>query len=226
MLIIDSRENSKLSKLIIKRANKKNIPNEKKWLEIGDYVIGDVCFEAKSASDFIGSVINKRIWVQLDNMDRCYKKNFVVIYGTINDAMKVTKYMKNAGPNYKQLLRNQFIGAIGRIRLDYDVQLIWRNNIVDAVDEIITIAKMAPVERNVINPTLLKRVATNDVRVDMLTAIKGVSQTKAKAILKEHGCIMEIGDCNLDELTKIDGIGSVIADRINSVLNSEKKVKQ
>jgi len=226
MLIIDSRENSKLSKLIIKRANKKNIPNEKKWLEIGDYVIGDVCFEAKSASDFIGSVINKRIWVQLDNMDRCYKKNFVVIYGTINDAMKVTKYMKNAGPNYKEILRTQFIGAIGRIRLDYDVEVIWRNNIIDAVDEIITIAKMAPVERNVINPTLLKRVATNDVRLDMLTTIKGVSNKKAKAILKEHGCIMEIGDCNLDELTKIDGIGSVIADRINSVLNSEKKVKQ
>ena len=60
----------------------------------------------------------------------------------------------------------------------------------------------------------------------MLTTIKGVSQTKAKAILKEHGCIMEIGDCNLDELTKIDGIGSVIANRINNVLNSEKKVKQ
>jgi ERCC4-type nuclease len=174
----------------------------------------------------MSSVINKRIWVQLDNMDRCYKRNFVVIYGTLDEAIKVTKYMKNVGPTYKQLLRNQFIGAIGRIRLDYDVGIIWRNNIIDVVDEIITIAKMAPIERQVIEPSLLKRVATNDVRIDILTSIKGVSKSKAKLLLKEHGSIMEIGDCGLDELTKIEGIGKVIADRIGAVLNSEKKVKQ
>tara|TARA_R100000008_G_scaffold31259_2_gene17449 strand:+ start:3102 stop:3782 length:681 start_codon:yes stop_codon:yes gene_type:complete len=226
MLIIDSREKSNLSKLIINRANKKNIPNEKKWLEVGDYVIGDVCFEAKSASDFMGSVINKRIWTQLDNMDRCYKRNFVVIYGTVNDALKVTKYMKNAGEGYKELLRNQFIGAIGRIRLDYDVGIIWRNNVIDVVDEIITIAKMAPIKRQVIEPSLLKRVATNDVRIDILTSIKGVSRKKAKLLLKEYGSIMEIGDCGVEELMKIEGIGKVIADRIGAVLNSEKKVKQ
>ena len=37
-LIIDSRENSELSKLIETKANKMGILNEKKWLEVGDYV--------------------------------------------------------------------------------------------------------------------------------------------------------------------------------------------
>ena len=75
MLIIDSREKegSKLVKLVESKAKGLNIQTEKKWLEIGDYVFDDVCFEAKSTTDFLGSVISKRLWTQIDNMDRHYK---------------------------------------------------------------------------------------------------------------------------------------------------------
>tara|TARA_R110000824_G_scaffold64747_2_gene169083 strand:+ start:56 stop:754 length:699 start_codon:yes stop_codon:yes gene_type:complete len=232
MLLIDSRENSTLSKLIEQKANRMNIQNKKQWLEVGDYIIGDVCFEAKSAVDFMQSILNKRIWTQVDNMDRNYNKNFVVIYGSVEDALSNMKYVTTFGnnkPDPKQL-RNvyqmKFKGAIGRLRLDYDIGVIWRDNVEDIADEIITLTKMAPVDRKVIMPSIPRRIATNDVRVDMLTIIKGVSETKAKALLKEQGCIMEIGDSNLDELTIVKGIGSTVANRINNVLNSEKKVKQ
>ena len=92
--------------------------------------------------------------------------------------------------------------------------------------EIITLSKMAPFDRKVIMPSIPRRIATNDVRIDMLTAIKGVSQSKAKELLKLNGSIMEIGDSNKDELTIAKGIGNTVADRILTVLNSEKKVKQ
>ena len=230
-LIIDSRENSMLANLIEIEANKMAIGHEKKWLEVGDYVIGDVCFEAKSAVDFMQSVINKRIWTQVYNIDKWYNKNFVVIYGSIEDALSNMKYITNLNDNVNpQQLRNtyklRFKGAIGRLRLDYDIDVIWRDNVLDVVDEIITIAKMAPIERKMINPSIPTRIATDDVRVDMLTTIKGVSEKKAKDLLKEHGCIMEIGDSNLNELMVVKGIGSTVADRINNVLNSQKKVKQ
>jgi len=177
------------------------------------------------------SVINKRIWTQIDNMDKWYAKNFVVIYGSIEDALSNMKYITNLNDNVNpQQLRNtyklRFKGAIGRLRLDYDIDVIWRDNVLDVVDEIITIAKMAPIKRKMINPSIPTRIATDDVRIDMLTTIKGVSEDKAKALIKEHGCIMEIGDCNIDELTVVKGVGTTVADRINSVLNSQQKVKQ
>ena len=77
MLVIDSREKkgSKLVELVESEALKMKVPYEKKWIEIGDYVYDDVCFEAKSAHDFLASVMNKRLWTQLDNMDRAYKTN-------------------------------------------------------------------------------------------------------------------------------------------------------
>ena len=230
MLLIDSRENSDLAKLIITKANRMNIQNEKKWLEVGDYVIGDVCFEAKSAMDFLNSVISKRIWTQVDNMDRNYNKNFVVIYGSVEQALGAMKYIKSfndANPEAKKnMYRMQFKGAIGRLRLDYDIGVIWRDSVEDIADEIITLAKMAPVDRKVIMPSIPRRIATNDVRVDMLTIIKGVSESKAKELLKLNGSVMEIGDSHKDELTIAKGIGDTVADRILKVLNSEKKVKQ
>ena len=230
-LIIDSRENSTLANLIGIEANKMAIEHEKKWLEVGDYVIGTVCFEAKSAVDFMQSVINKRIWTQVDNMDKWYEKNFVVIYGSIEDALSNMKYITNFNQNINpQQLKNtykmRFKGAIGRLRLDYDIGVIWRDNVEDIVEEIITIAKMAPIDRKMINPSIPTRTATDDIRVDMLTTIKGVSEKKAKDLLKEHGCIMEIGDSTIKELLVVKGIGDTVANRINSVLTSNKKVKQ
>ena len=229
-LYIDSREDSKLTSFIMEKAKKRFVPYEKKWMEVGDYVIGDVCFEAKSSQDFLQSVMNKRIWIQLDNMDKHYNKNFVIIYGSLNDAMKITKYIKSFSESSKESkkirLSNMYYGAIGRIRLDYDAEVILCNNAKEASEQLITLAKMIPVERQIIEPSIIKRIATHDVRIDLLTTIKGVSNKKAKALLNQFECIIEIADCDISEMVEIDGIGEIIAQRIKSVLNSTKKVKQ
>jgi ERCC4-type nuclease len=229
-LIIDSRENSTLCSFIETKARKLAIKTHKKWLEVGDYVIGDVCFEAKSSPDFLLSVLNKRLWTQVDNMDRSYNKNFVCIHGTISEAMKTTRYIKSFDDvpqeTREQLYAMRFKGAIGRLRLDYDIEVIWHRDAESLADEIVTLAKMVPVDRQVISPSIPKRISTGDVRIDMLTIIKGVSDKKAKALLKKHGCILEIGDCNINELTVVKGIGDTVANRIVKILNSEKKVKQ
>ena len=214
-LIIDSRENSDFSSEVIRKANRINIANKKEFLEVGDYVIGDACFEAKSAQDFLQSIMNKRMWLQVDNMDKNYNNNFVVIYGTEEQALaKVMKYMKTDTNQSRQL------------RLDYGMNVIWRDTLEDAAEELVTLAKMIPVKREIIRPSILKRVATDDVRVDMLTTIKGISAKKAEELLEEYGCIMEIGCCKTSEITTIKGIGKTVADRILNVLNSEQKVKQ
>ena len=78
----------------------------------GDYVIGDVCFEAKSTHDFLASIMSKRLWTQLDNMDRCYKTNIVIIYGSLGDALQYTshsaKYNNIPIQNKKMFLTNKF----------------------------------------------------------------------------------------------------------------------
>jgi len=229
-LIIDSRETSGLTKEVETKAAKLNLITEKKWLEVGDYVFGDVCFEAKSTHDFLSSVISKRLWTQLDNMDRCFKTNVVIIYGTLRDALSYTSYSAkyNNMPRQRkmQLLTNKFYGAIGRIVLDSDIKPIWVTDEYSAASIICSVAKMQPVERSPIKPHLFKRFTSDDIRINMLASVKGVSEKKAKMLLKKYGSLMEIGDCDKRELCSLDGIGNTTADRILSAFNSNKEVRQ
>ena len=186
------------------------------------------CFEAKSTTDFLGSVINKRLWTQIDNMDRHYKTNVVIIYGTIEEAIfNVKKYSKAniQEPARSIMLNNKFLGAIGRITLDTDVKAFWTPTEEEASLIITAICKMKPIKRDVIRPEVFKRVTTDDLRLDVLTSIKGVSIKKAKLLIKEFGSVMEIGEQTEEELQYLEGIGLVLASRILNTLNSEKKVK-
>jgi len=230
MLIIDSREKegSKLVKLVEEKARILNIKTEKKWLEIGDYVFDNICFEAKSVEDFIGSVMSKRLWTQMDNMDRHYKNNVVIIYGDLPEAIhNIIKHGKSKLPiaSRKIMLTNKFLGAIGRIVLDTDIKPFWVKSESEASLIITAVCKMQPIERDVIRPEIFKRITTDDLRLDVLTSIKGVSLKKAKAFIKEYGSIMEIGEQTVHELCHMDGIGEKTAQRILDTLNSEKKVK-
>mgnify|MGYP003110704971 CR=1 FL=1 len=230
MFYIDDRERSVFCQLVESKSKRMNIHTEKKRLEVGDYVIADTCFEAKSVKDFMTSLISKRLWTQLDNMDRCFTNNFVVIYGSIEDACDVGNHIaafkKMPIGSRKALLENKFRGAIGRILLDTDAQVIWTRNEDEAAQQVVTLAKMAPVERSIVKPTIHKRIATDDVRVDMLSCLKGISPNKANLLLETFGSIMELGECRANEICALDGIGETVAKRLIQVLNEERRITQ
>ena len=123
------------------------------------------------------------------------------------------------------MLNNKFLGGLGRITLDTDCKAFWVPTEKEAALIISAICKMKPIEREVIRPEVFKRITTDDLRLDLLTSIKGVSIKKAKELIKEFGSIMEIGEQRPHELTVIDGIGTTVAERIVKVLNHEGKVK-
>jgi len=230
MLIIDSREKkgSKLVDLVEAKAKSLSIPTEKKWIEVGDYVYDDICFEAKSSIDFLGSVLSKRMWTQIDNMDRNYKTNIVIIYGSMKEAIDTVienSYSKLPIASRKVMMNNKFLGAIGRMVLDTDVKPFWVPTEKEAALIITSVCKMKPIDREAIRPQIIKRISTDDLRIDVLTSIKGISVKKAKALLKKFGSIAEIAHTPANEINSIDGIGPTIASRVLEVLNTEKKVK-
>ena len=161
MLVIDSRERkgSLLVDLVEKKAKSLNIKTEKRWLEIGDYVFDDVCFEAKSVVDFINSVMSKRIWTQIDNMYRHYNTNIVIIYGDLAEGIK--NIMENSqsklpAASRAVMLNNKFLGGLGRITLDTDCKAFWVPTEKEAALIISAICKMKPIEREVIRPDVVK----------------------------------------------------------------------
>lgn len=224
MIIIDSREDSQLSRAVEDIAKRKKIETEKKWLEIGDYVIGDCCIEAKSAADFLQSVRNKRIFNQLDNMDRTYNKNIILIYGTLDDAISYLQRTQYNTSAWRVKLKQMFVGAITSIALHSDVKPIWVDNYKTASH--IIVATTQHIDKQlIIHKELPKKIRTDDVRVDILTEIKGVSVEKAKALLKTFGSIAELSMANIPDITKLKGIGNKTAYNILKALNTEEEVK-
>jgi len=225
-LIIDSRENSSLTEHVEIEALGLKIDTEKEWLEIGDYVFEDVCFEAKSSFDFLQSVINKRIWSQIDNMDRAFDNNNVIIYGTLSNAIKeYRKRVTDGAYGREGFLHNKFLGAIGKIILDTDCNIILVDNEKMAAKVICAVCKMKPIDRSVYQPRLIKqkKISTADLRIDILMTIKGISESKAQMLIDEFGSIMEIGESSVKELSLLDGFGNTLAKRVLDALNSEEK---
>ena len=60
----------------------------------------------------------------------------------------------------------------------------------------------------------------------MLTQIKGISIIKARMLLKKWGSIAELSSVSVKEITKLEGFGMVLANRILKTLNEEKEVKE
>ena len=225
VLKIDTREESELSKLVEDYCRDMNIPHEKEWLDIGDYTFADVCFEAKSSFDFLSSVINKRLWNQLDNMDAKFVNNIVIVYGSFNDALENYLHYVNNKAGQARMLRNKFDGAFGKIILDTDANIIWVSSARQAARLIAVVGKMHPIDREIHTPSLIrKRIATTDLRVDVLCTVKGISPKKAKLLIDRFGSIMEIGEASIEEICELDGFGKIIAKRLIDVLNTEDKM--
>ena len=79
---IDQRENTSL----IKELHKINeIKIVSKQLEVGDIIIDEnIGIERKEKSDFVNSIIDKRLFPQLINLARNYRRPILILEGSSN----------------------------------------------------------------------------------------------------------------------------------------------
>jgi ERCC4-type nuclease len=170
------------------------------------------------------------IFKQKDQIRRAYVNNLVIVYGSFEDGFR--KHLEHIKTNMNKtaqrvILRKKFFGSMGKIILDTDCSIIWVRDALTAAELIAVVCKMQPHDREVYIPRIVKqkKISTTDLRVDVLSTIKGVSDKKAKLLIKKFGSIMEIGEATPSELSEIEGIGNVLAKRIVDTLNSEEKMQ-
>ena len=77
----------------------------------------------------------------------------------------------------------------------------------------------------VLHKMLPKKIRTDDVRIDILCSIKGITLEKAQTLLEEFGSIAEISLQNPSEIMKFKGLGKVTATNIIKALNAEQEVQ-
>ena len=105
------------------------------------------------------SIHNKRLWNQLDNMDRAYPNNYLVLHGSFYQVFReFIGYTKGTNTrNMRTMMKRKYLASIGRILLDLDCTLIECKDSRQAAERICLMCKMQPHERAVYSPSMIRK---------------------------------------------------------------------
>ena len=187
-IIIDTREKQSLisATLLEKKAK---IKYEK--LDIGDYLIGDTIIERKTFSDFVGSMINKRLIDQLKEIKK-YPKHFLVIEGFYYDYNKFNVH------------ENAIRGMLLSITMDFQVPIVFTENEEDTVNFLILAAKKYEKPQQEFAIRQAKTLKTEEEQKQfILEGFPGIGPIAARNLLDKFPTLQEIFNSTEKELQNI-----------------------
>ncbi len=172
---------------------------EFKTLPIADYLICDIAIERKTVSDFISSMLNKRLIGQLRNMQQ-YERKMLIIEG-IDEKQLYNDYATQG------VHPNAIRGMLLSIMLDFKVPIILTKDYKDTAKFIMLIAKRFEKSRE--TSLRVKRKAFNvaEQQQMIIEGFPGIGPATAKALLKKFRTIRAIINAPLKEMEKIEKLG-------------------
>lgn len=175
-------------------------------LESGDYVFNDeVTFEYKTISDFINSVINKRIFKQITKQVDSYKYNYLIIVG--NEKDKTDAFIE--ANQYTRFNRKRYDNSM--LDLSSYVNIIYADDEIEALERMLYVAEKTL--RNKISKPV--KVSKNPV-INYLSCIDHINTGTASKIVKELNItnLKELLDLSKEKLMSVNGVGEKTANRI------------
>lgn len=223
-LYIDANEPTDVQQAVIGEISKRSdidIEVEIEGLKTGDFLLGDIVFERKEASDLAGSITDGRLREQTARMSADFHHRYLLLEGNPYDL------------KYSDLHPNSIVGSLVSTNCKKDVDIVPVDDYDSLAYAVYKICKVHIDNDNFdASEYKLKRseVETEDIDVAMLSQIDGISPDKAKTIFKEtkFDGIFDIvtmyekynssggsaGYAPDKEVKKVDGIGSELSRRI------------
>jgi len=213
-IIIDQREDRNL----IRNFLKKKIDIKIKHLITADIIIYgkdyhghniSVGIERKTQSDFLNSIIDKRIIKQLIGIKENFSIPLLIIEGSENIYS-----IRNFHPN-------SIRGMLSSIALDLQIPIIQTKSINDTIAFIETIIKRFESPRK--NISLLKKrkpVILKEKQEYLVESLPGIGPSIAKSLLKKFGSIINIMKASKEDLKKVEKLGDKKAEEIKKVTDS------
>ena len=186
IIIADHREKNSL---VISELASLGIETKMEQLEVADFLVKGIAIERKTVSDFLSSMINKRLSEQLINMQQ-YEKNLLIIEGIEEQEL----YSEDGGIN-----PNAIRGFLLDILIKYQVPIIFTKNYQDTARFLSVLARKQEKENESLRA---KRRVRNpeEQRQYILEGFPGLGPKTAKKMLKEYGSLKNIFNASQDEL--------------------------
>lgn len=206
LIYADSREgNSK----VLRELDKLNVDIEVKSLAVGDYQVSDeVGIERKTAKDFIGSIIDKRLYKQAKELVENFRKPVIILEG--EDL-------------YSSLIHpNAIRGALASLAVDFGIPIIPTRSEEDTAAMVTRIAIREQIhERPAMQIRTEKKPLTlYEQQLYIVESLPNIGPVTAKKLLEEFGSVKDIINASESDLKTVEGIGEKIAKRIKEVVDS------
>ncbi|OIO40694.1 hypothetical protein AUJ10_02520 [Candidatus Pacearchaeota archaeon CG1_02_31_27] len=202
-IIVDKREKNSLvySYLIENEVNP-----EFKMLKVADYIVGSIGIERKTISDFISSMINKRLFKQLHELKQ-YPKQLLIIEGYEEKDFYENSFNEN-------VIRGMVLSVI----LEYRIPVIFTKNSEDTAKYLKSLAKRENKPNKEIGLKFKKKVySKNEMLQLIIEGFPGIGPNLAKELLRKFKTLKNIINADIAELSKIKKLGNKKAKLIKEI---------
>jgi ERCC4-type nuclease len=189
-IIADIHE--KDSSILVELVSNREIETEITSLKIGDYLIGNTIIERKTTSDFMSSMISKRLVQQLMQMQQ-YEQRLLIIEGQISSILEKNN---NIHPNAIR-------GFILSIMSNYNTNIIFTKDALDTSKYLITLSKqqLKPKTQVSLHSRIPKTI--EEQKQYILESFPNIGPKKAELLLKKFKNLNSIFNASEEDLKEI-----------------------
>ena len=200
-ILVDSRENADLIKQLF-RVDEFKV--EATQLTIGDIVVSEeIAIERKAVGDFVTSLIDKRLFPQLIDLAKNYRRPILLIEG--DESLYA---QRNLNPN---VIRS----ALSSIAVDLRMPILYTSSLEESVELIKTIVKRQNKDKKALSLVSGKKGLSDIQEVEkVVSSIPKVNAVTAKQLLFHFNSLEQLANATIKELEEVEGIGSLRAQYI------------
>jgi len=189
-IIVDYREkNSMIPAELISNGCEIEFQN----LSVGDYVVENTAIERKTVSDFLSSMVNKRLLNQLQHLQKTDKK-ILIIEGVEDNEL----YHERSGIN-----ENAIRGFMLSIILSHNIPIILTKNSEDTAKFLSVLAKKQTKE---VSLKLKKKSQDVNEQIQyIIEGFPGIGLKTARKLLNHFKTIKNIINADEEEIKKVIG---------------------
>jgi ERCC4-type nuclease len=190
-ITIDHREKNSLVPSYLKKLG---FEIELKELKVADYIVKDIAIERKTISDFLSSMINRRLIHQLEELQQ-YNRKLLVIEGT--------EHQELYSDEDKKINSDCIRGFLLSITLKHNIPIIFTKNPEDTA-KFISVLSNKKERESPLNITK-KSLNSKEQSRYIIESFPGIGPKNSKKLLEHFKTIKNIINAKEDELKKIIG---------------------
>lgn len=210
VVLVDFRE---LNSNVVRYLKEFDVTLREESLEIGDYIVSDrIAIERKTIQDFLQSIIDKRIFIQLERLLDSYDKPVIFLEGN-QDMLFFTR----------DIHPNAIRGALVSIAIDFGIPIIWTGNPKQTAEMIYWMAKREQEgsKRGLQIRCSKKPVSLRERQEFLIAGLPNISNRLSKRLLEYFKTPKNVFNADIEELKRVEKIGEKKAKMIWDVINKE-----